>query len=142
MRTPYTQLYVHLVWATWDRLPLITPEIEGRVYAALSEKCREHKCVPLAIGGIPDHVHILLQAHQTAAIATLVKELKGSTSHLVTHAVARGLPFRWQGAYGAFTVSAEGVPAVRSYIAAQKDHHSRAELQPTWELTASEEADA
>jgi len=87
MRGPYTQLYLHLVWATWDRLPLITETVESRLYAAIAEKCRKLKCVPLAIGGIDDHIHLLVRLHTTVAIATLVKEVKGSSSHLVTHEI-------------------------------------------------------
>jgi putative transposase len=61
MRSPHLELYVHLVWATWDRLPLITPELEPRLYAALVQQARTLSSVPLAIGGIADHVHLLLQ---------------------------------------------------------------------------------
>ena len=104
MRAPYTQLYVHIVWATWDRLPLVTPDIEERVYGAIAGKCRQFKCVPLAIGGMEEHVHVLAQFHTTTAIATLVKEMKGASSHLVTHETKKGHFFKWQGAYGAFTL--------------------------------------
>ena len=142
MRTPHTRIYVHLVWATWDRLPFLAPDLEEGIYAALSEKCREFKCMPLSIGGISDHIHLLVQVHPTVAIATLVKELKGSKSHLVTHAIAPGLPFRWQGAYGAFTISAEDVPAMSAYIASQMDHHAHGRLQPEWELAAVAQAEA
>src|SRR5689334_23948384 len=103
MRTPYTQLYVHLVWATWDRLPLITDQIEDRVYAAIAEKCRELKCWPLAIGGIADHVHLLVRLHPPVAVAELAKEVTGASSHLVTHQIAPGEFFKCQGAYGAFS---------------------------------------
>ena len=140
MRTPYTRMYLHLVWATWDRLPLLTPDLEGQVYAALSEKCRHFQCVPLSLGGVSDHVHLLLRVHPTVAVATLVKELKGSTSHLITHAIVPGRVFRWQGAYGAFTVGSDGIPALCAYIASQKDHHAYGRVMPEWEITAIEDA--
>ena len=103
MRAPYTQLYLHCVWATRDRMPLITDEIEARLYAAIATKCRELKCAPLAIGGIEDHIHLVVRLHTTVPVARLLKEVKGSSSHLVTHAVAPGDFFKWQGSYGAFT---------------------------------------
>jgi len=133
MRAPYTQLYVHLVWSTWDRLPFITPEIEPRLYAAIAEKCRELKCVPLAIGGIADHTHVLTRFHTTVPIATLVKEIKGSSSHLVTHVIDPGSPFKWQGAYGAFTIRKSEVPTVKAYIQNQKNHHAQNMLMPELE---------
>ena len=88
MRRPYTQLYVHLVWATWDRLPLILPTIEPRLYAAMAAKCDGLKCHPMAIGGIENHVHLLAGIPSTVTVADLVKGVKGSTSHLLNHAVA------------------------------------------------------
>jgi putative transposase len=133
LREPYTQLYVHLVWATWDRLPLITPKLEPRIYAAIAEKCREHKCLPIAIGGIEDHMHVLTRFHTTVAIATLVKETKGSSSHLVTHAIMPGAFFKWQGAYGAFTIRKSEIPTVKAYIENQKRHHAENKLFPELE---------
>jgi len=135
MRAPYTQLYLHLVWATWDRLPLITEAIEPRLYAAIAQKCRDLKCVPLAIGGIADHVHLLVRLHTTVAVSTLAKEVKGSSSHLVTHEITPGEFFKWQGAYGAFTLRKEDVPGVQSYIERQKKHHAAEDLWEEWEQT-------
>ncbi len=137
MREPYTQLYVHLVWATWDRLPLITSAIEPRLYAAIAEKCRELKCLPIAIGGIEEHVHVLTRFHTTVAIATLAKEIKGSTSHLITHVMKPDGEFKWQGAYGAFTIRKSEVASVKAYVENQKKHHAEnrieAELENVFE---------
>ena len=133
MRTPYTQLYVHMVWATWDRLPLITPDIEGRLYACIAKKCRQHKCEPLAIGGIEDHVHLLTRFPTTITIATLAKEAKGASSHLVTHEIRSDDFFKWQGAYGAFTLRKREVSQVQRYIQNQKQHHADNLLNEDWE---------
>ena len=133
MRDPYTQLYVHLVWATWDRFPLITPAIEPRIYAAIATKCRQFKCEPVAIGGIEDHVHLLTRLHTTTTIATLVKEVKGASSHLVTHEITPKDFFKWQGAYGAFTLRKNDVPQVEAYILNQKQHHADNTLYDEWE---------
>jgi putative transposase len=135
MRAPFTQLYLHLAWATWDRMPLITDGLESRLYAAIAEKCRELKCVPLAIGGMADHVHLLVRLHTTVSIATLAKEVKGASSHLATHVVLPGEFFKWQGAYGAFTLRPEDVPAVQAYIRGQKTHHAVGNLRDEWEQT-------
>ncbi len=139
MRAPFTQLYLHCVWATWDRLPLLTPKIEQAAYAAILDKCRELKCEPLAIGGMPDHVHLLVRLHTTVAVADLLKEIKGASSHLITHQVAPGEFFKWQGAYGAFTVSKDNVPDVKAYVEQQKQHHARNDLWGEWEQTMVEE---
>jgi len=77
----------------------------------------------IAIGGTEDHVHVLVRIPATISVADLVKQIKGSSSHMVNHSVPRWNGFKWQGAYGAFTVSKTLGPAVRSYILGQEEHH-------------------
>ncbi|HVN55714.1 MAG TPA: IS200/IS605 family transposase [Anaerolineaceae bacterium] len=98
MRAPYTELYVHLIWSTWDRLPLLDAGLEPGVYAAIAAKCRDMGCPPLEIGGIPDHVHLLVQLNPAVAISNLLKEVKGASSHLATHVLRPTEFFKWQGA--------------------------------------------
>ena len=139
MRAPYTQLYLHGVWATWDRLPLITAGVEAGLYAAIRAKSGELKCPCLAIGGMPDHVHVLVRLHTTVAVADLLQAVKGASSHLVTHMLQPGEFFKWQGAYGAFTVGKANLPDVTGYIERQKQHHTGGELWEDWERTLIEE---
>lgn len=139
MRAPYTQLYLHCVWGTWDRLPLIKPAIESRLYAAIAAKCHELKCDVLAIGGTEDHVHLLVRFPTTLAVATLLKEVKGASSHLMTHEVTPNEFFKWQGAYGAFTVSKSAVKSVTDYIINQKKHHAEKRLEEEWERCETED---
>ncbi|MFN3924994.1 MAG: IS200/IS605 family transposase [Pseudarthrobacter sp.] len=135
MRKPFTRLYCHLVWATWDRLPLIRPEDEPRLYGAIKRKIRELGAVPVALGGTHDHVHCLVSIGPTLSIAYLVQQVKGASSHLMTHEVMGSDRFKWQGAYGAFTVSPEAIPTVEAYIRNQKQHHDCCDLHEEWEQT-------
>ncbi|MEJ2597721.1 MAG: IS200/IS605 family transposase [Anaerolineales bacterium] len=137
MRSPYTQLYLHCVWATWDRLPLITPLNEQSIYASILSKGQGLKCNVLALGGTSDHIHLLVRFSTTITVANLVKEIKGASSHLVTHQVTAGEFFKWQGAYGAFTVSKNLVSVLKTYIEHQKQHHASNDLQPDWEQITS-----
>ena len=130
-----TELYLHLVWATWDRLPLIAPELEEPIYRCVRERVHKLGCHTIAIGGIEDHVHLLLSYPPTTTISDIVKHAKGGTSHLVTHALAPGRFFKWQGSYGAFTVAKTGVPRVRDYVLRQEEHHRLGSLSQLLELT-------
>jgi REP element-mobilizing transposase RayT len=85
MRRPWTQLYVHLVWPTWKRAPLVTPEIEPRIYSVLLHQASELGADVLAIGGMKDHVHVLARFTPTVALSTRVGRMKGASSHFVTH---------------------------------------------------------
>ena len=124
MRRSLNRVYVHLVWATWDRLPLITSDIEAQVYVAIRDKCREFGCPVYAIGGVEDHVHLLVQMHPTVAVATFVGDVKGASSHLVSHVLKPNDFFKWQGSYGAFSVDSAGMPRVIAYIKNQRIHHA------------------
>ena len=119
-----TQLYLHYVWATWDRLPLIVPDIEEQLYSVMAAKCRELGCIPLAIGGIDDHVHLLARLSPKIAVAQLVGAIKGASSHAVTHVIRPDHFFKWQGSYGAFTISQRSIDQVYGYIEHQKKHHA------------------
>ena len=123
MREPYTQLYVHLVWSTWDRLPVLTDEMRDTIYRCIQAGCTALNCELIAIGGTDDHIHALVRLPAVLAIAELVKKIKGSSSHLVNHSACGIKDFRWQGAYAAFTLSKDGIPSVSSYIARQEEHH-------------------
>ena len=133
LRAPFTQLYVHLIWSTWDRLPLISESIRPRLHAAIATKCRQLRCEPMAIGSVADHIHVLVSLHPTVCVSNLTKEVKGASSHLVTHVITPSEFFKWQGAYRAFTIRKEDVPGVREYIQNQKQHHAENRLLSDWE---------
>ena len=130
MPSPFSQLYVHLVWATWERLPLITPQIEPHLFAALTAKCAELKAQCVAVGAVSDHVHLLVRYLPTLAVADLVGQMKGSSSHLINHEIMKDGNFRWQAAYGAFSVSLTGVERTSRYIVDQKVHHRDGSIYP------------
>jgi len=135
MPRPYTQLYLHLVWATWDRMPLITPQVEESLHQEIRAEFQRMQCVSLATGGTEDHVHCLVSFPVTETIAGIVKQVKGSSSHLMTHEFAGPDGFKWQGSYSAFTVTKNAVDRVREYVLGQKQHHSSGTIWPEWERT-------
>lgn len=136
MRANFTQLYLHCVWATWDRLPLITPEIEHPLHAAINRCSQELGCTVLAIGGVADHVHLLIHLPTTLSVSALIKNVKGNSSHLVTHKIAPNQFFKWQGSYAAFSVSHQNLKQVEQYIRNQATHHQQKKLIPDWEIPA------
>ncbi len=138
MPNSHTEVYVHLVWATWNRQPLITPAVEKALYACLASRCRDLQAHLLAVGGVADHVHVLLRLPATSSVSQVTNDLKGASSHLATHELH--LPdFRWQGAYGARSVTPNGVAAVRAYIENQKRHHGDRTVRSEWERASDAE---
>ena len=123
MREPMLQVYIHLVWGTWDRAPILVPDMKRSVYSCIQAKCKSLKVIIHAIGGTEDHVHLLVELPATITIAEFVKLIKGSSSHLASHRGEQREEFKWQGAYGAFSVSKSVVPSVIEYIEGQEQHH-------------------
>ncbi|OWY64360.1 transposase [cyanobacterium TDX16] len=137
MRANFTQLYVHCVWATWDRLPLITLDIQKLVYATIIRECEQLKCTVIAVGGIEDHIYLLTGFLPSINISDLIKQIKGSSSHFITHEIKPGEFFKWQGSYGAFTVSRNDIDSVANYIRNQTEHHLQKSIIPSWELSTT-----
>ena len=135
MADPYCLLFVHYIWSTWQRMPLVTPNIEKRVYESIVVKCRELKSEPIAVGGTMDHVHLLVQIAPVISVARLAQEAKGASSHLVTHQLAPSTFFKWQGGYGALTVDEASLPRLSTYIKNQKTHHEQGRLISQWEAS-------
>lgn len=136
MRANFTQLYLHCVWTTWDRLPLITPDIQKVIYAAIIQQCEQLRCTVIAVGGIEEHVHLLTSFPPTLTLSDLIKQIKGSSSHLITHEMKPREFFKWQGSYGAFSVSHDAIDKVADYIRNQAVHHRQKSIIPTWEVTS------
>ena len=122
------ELYVHAIWATWRRRPLLDPEIEPRIFGAIAEKSDQLKCVLHAIGGTADHVHLLIGMRATHRLADVVRDIKQSSSKWV-HEEIGVKKFGWQDGYGAFTVAASQIESVREYINNQVEHHRKRSFQ-------------
>ncbi len=118
----WTQLYLHLVWSTKFREPLLTPAVREVAYRTFRAECRALNVVLIAVGGVEDHVHLLVRIPTTVSVAKLVNQLKGVSSRMIT--LRTDAPFRWQGGYGVFSVRKSGVDQVVRYILDQERHHA------------------
>ncbi len=123
MANTYTSLHYHVAFSTKNRERWITPDIEQRIWAYLGGIARENGIAPLNVGGIEDHVHLVLGMPPTLAPSKMVQLLKGGSSKWIhdTFPALRG--FGWQDGYGAFTVSKSNVPEVIKYVQDQREHH-------------------
>jgi putative transposase len=138
MRRNKIAVFVHLVWATWDRLPLITPAIERPLCRCLEKESQALGCRVLAINGMPDYVHLVATLPATLPVADLAKQAKGATSRFVNDSLRPENLFKWQGDYGAFSISPWDVARALHYVRSQKEHHLCGEVEAEWEQTFEE----
>ncbi len=121
MGSTFLSLHYHIVFSTKDRRPLIAESWRGDLHAYLGGTVRGLDGVPLAVGGIADHVHLLVGLRATHALSDFMRELKKASSLWAAERCRD--PFAWQEGYAAFTVSWTHVGRVTQYIVTQEDHH-------------------
>ena len=124
MANTYTQLFYHLVFSTKNRLKLIHPEIENRVWSYIGGVARKHDLTALQVGGIEDHIHGLVMARPRTAPCQIPQWLKGDSSKWIHTEFPTISSFSWQDGYGLFSVSKSNVPLVIEYIKNQREHHT------------------
>ncbi len=122
-----TNLLVHFIFSTKQRLPLISPELENALHAYLGGIVRQIDGIALCIGGTSDHVHLLVRIPADQSVADVARLIKTNPSKWVHETHHR--EFAWQIGYGAFSVSESGSAAVREYIRRQKEHHNGRSFQ-------------
>jgi len=121
----YCRCWLHLVWATLERRPLLAPPAAAKLSAHLHEYAKE-KGIYMRINYVnADHVHALIDLPVTRPIEEVLQLLKGGASHWVNENNLVPGKFGWQRGYGAFSVSHSGVEEVGAYIANQEEHHRK-----------------
>lgn len=122
-------IYVHLIYSTKSRQPLIRPEIEEELRKYHAGILKSLDSPMICSDGTADHVHILFRLGRKTSLATVVEELKKSSSKWIKTKGPEYAHFFWQGGYGAFSIGQSGVDEVKRYIANQKAHHAKQTFQ-------------
>ena len=126
MGSTFLSLHYHIVFSTKERRPLIRPEWRPRLHEYLGGTARGLGAVAEAIGGVNDHVHLLIGLRATHCLADFLRELKKASSSWII--INHDSQFAWQDGYSAFTVSATHLDAVKKYIANQEKHHQKVDF--------------
>ena len=123
MANTYTSLHYHIVFSTKDRERWITVDIEMQVWGYLAGVASQHGMMALKIGGLEDHLHLVLALPPTFTVSKAVQLLKGASSRWIHLTFPELEAFRWQDGYGAFTVNTSSLPTTISYLARQRERH-------------------
>jgi REP element-mobilizing transposase RayT len=121
--------YLHIVFSTKHRQPLIHPPVEEEMHHYLGGICNKLECPVLKVGGYHDHIHILCMLSKKITLVKLMEGLKSHSSKWIKTKGAAYENFYWQDGYGAFSVNPADVDAVIGYIAHQHAHHSKKTFQ-------------
>ena len=126
-----SNVLVHIVYSTKNRKPWLKDSgIRNELYAYNASILKDIVDSPaLLIGGVEDHIHILLLLSRKHAIMDVVQQSKTETSKWIKKQGAQYHDFQWQAGYGAFSVSQSKSEQVKQYIANQEDHHRTMSFQ-------------
>lgn len=125
MATTFSNLVYHIVFSTKNRLPLIGKSERDPLYQYIGGIVRTERGALLEIGGMPDHVHLLVRFKPDYPVPAAVRTIKANSSRWWNARHGHDGRFEWQAGYGVFSVSESQVPRVRRYIQTQEEHHAR-----------------
>jgi REP-associated tyrosine transposase len=121
----FVKIWVHLVFATKEREPLLEKEIRYDVQNHIIENCRDKEIFLQSINGYTDHLHGLISLGKDQTISKVTQLIKGESSFWINQNNLTSEKFSWQDDYFAVSVSESQVPAVMNYIKNQEKHHSK-----------------
>ncbi|HET7038180.1 MAG TPA: IS200/IS605 family transposase [Thermomicrobiaceae bacterium] len=127
---PYWRLFYHLIWATRGREPLIGASLEAEVWRIVKRAGERGGSSVYAVGGIENHVHVVVSIPPSLAVAEAVRRIKGGSSHEINDLIGG---FGWQAEYGVVSFAERHLPIVTAYATNQRRHHADQTLRPILE---------
>ncbi len=135
---PYWQLFYHIVWATKNREPILTAEIEPIIHNYLRTKAIGLGAIVFALNGWYDHVHMVVSIPPKLGIAKFVGQVKAVASTKFNKSGHPTVSFYWQTEYAVFSFDRKRLPNYIAYVERQKEHHQEKTLIPILERTEGE----
>lgn len=123
MANTYTQLYIHIVFSPKNKQALIGKSWKNELEKYISAVIQNQKHKLLAIGSMPDHIHIFIGYNVNHLIPDLVEEIKTSSNSWIKNNKLTKFQFAWQKGYGAFSHSRSQLDKVINYVLNQEKHH-------------------
>lgn len=130
----FVNCLMHCIFATKERRPMITPDLQARLWPYLGGIARESNMKALIVGGVQDHVHVLLAVPSTLSVAKSMQLLKGNSSKWIHDTFKERWDFEWQEGYGAFSIGVSGIEDTMRYIQGQAEHHRKLTFREEVEL--------
>ena len=125
----YVSYHFHCVFSTKERRPFLTPELRTRLWPFLGGIARLNKMKAIEVGGVADHVHILLSLPATMPVSKAMQLVKGGSSKWIHENFPDQRLFAWQEKYGAFSVCVSQMDKIIQYIQGQEEHHRKLTFQ-------------
>ena len=123
MSQSLSSVFLHVIFSTKKRAPIISPNFEKKLYAYIAGICRNLGSKAYRIGGTENHIHIACTLPRTVSISQFIATIKGRSSSWLRDKTPWSYKFEWQAGYAVFSVGQSNLRALTSYIAKQREHH-------------------
>src|SRR4051812_12861635 len=120
-------IYLHVVFSTKNRAAILSPELHTELAQYITPILKDHRAKLIREGGMPDHVHLLIDLGREVSVATILREIKSKSSQWIASRLSG--EFSWQTGYGVFSVSPTHLRNVIHYIDNQESHHLKKTFQ-------------
>jgi putative transposase len=129
MPQSFASLHCHIIFSTKNRAPSIGSDWQARLFAYFGGTLEEYGSRLIAVGGIADHMHLLVSLGRETTVAEAVRVVKANSSRWIHETFAGHDDFAWQSGYDAFAVSYSHLERVKRYLAIQAEHHRKRTFQ-------------
>jgi len=131
---PKAYLFVHAIWCVQNRDPLLTRPVRKILFAQIQKDSEEKGMKVLAVNGVEDHVHCLLQLLPSQNLTQVIKSIRTLSSGWLNENKLLAAPFEWEEGYAAYSVSPSSLKQVMDFIGKQEDHHKSKTLESELEV--------
>ena len=138
MPQSFTQIYIHFTCHTKNNYPFLNETVSEKLYHYIAGILKNLNSIPIQIGGVNDHIHVLFTLPKTISTSKMAEEIKRSSSKWIKTQGASLQKFYWQDGYGAFSVSSSKLESVKNYILKQKEHHKKISFLEEYKLFLKE----
>lgn len=134
LENSHSQLIVHAIWSTNKRIPYLDKTIRYNLHEPIKEAILGCRGKVYAIGGIEDHIHILMEVPKNKSLSDLIQLIKTTATHWLKEKYKHKMhDFEWQTGYGAYTISYANIGNIKNYIEMQEEHHLNQSSQVEWD---------
>ena len=134
MAQSLSQVVLHIIFSTKNRSPLLTDDIIGEMHRYLATATRDQGWECYRVGGVADHVHLLVRQPRAEKLSAFIGHIKRNSSKWIHGKGGEFEGFAWQDGYGAFSIGYSQIESVIKYIDNQKEHHRKLSFQEEYRL--------
>lgn len=127
-------LFVHIIWSVQNREPLLTKPIRAILFSHMQKRAGEKGINVLAVNGVEDHVHTLIQLHPAQNLSQVVKSIRTDASEWINETKLVANPFQWEEAYAALSVNPSTIKQVEEFLGRQEEYHKTKTLESELEV--------